>query len=73
MSIIFLNNLRKMESSQNVYNPSITKFLYPKEECLFDREYDILELVLSVSDMIIFKNQIIEESRVWGDDFNLVE
>ena len=48
-----------MDSGQNIYNPTITKLLDPKEESLFYRDYDFFDMVLSINDMISFKNQVI--------------
>ena len=62
-----------MESNQNVWYPVITKFLNPKEECLFDRDFDVFDLILNVNDIVGFKNRVIEKSTVQGDAFNLVE
>ena len=53
-----------MESNQNIYNPSIKKFLELKLEGLPDRDYDVFDSVLSISDMITFKNRFIKEYRV---------
>ena len=44
-----------------------------KEESLSDRDFDCFDRVLSVNDIFGLKNQILEEFRVQGDVFNLVE
>ena len=53
-----------MDYGQNVYKPISMKFYDPKEECIYDKDYDVFDLVLSASDMVGFKNQDIRESRV---------
>lgn len=62
-----------MESSQSLCYPVIIKFLDPKEESLSDMDFDVFDLVLNANDIVGLKNQILEEFRVKGDAFNLVE
>lgn len=48
-----------MSSSKSLVHPSITKFLKPKEDSLSDRDFDVFNLVLSVSNLSHLEYQII--------------
>lgn len=63
----------RMESGKYNRNPIITKLLDPKEESIFDRYYEVLVPVLSIMDLIYLRKQVIEESRIRVDIFNLVD
>jgi hypothetical protein len=45
----------------------------PKEDHIMDRESDVFDPLMSVDDLNLFNDKILEESRVGQDEFHLYE
>lgn len=62
-----------MDENQISCHPILTKFLDLKEDNLFDRYFDIFDPIIAINDIFQLKDEIVEESIVGDDEFNLCE
>lgn len=62
-----------MTEGQSPSQPILCKYFDPNKEHIIDREGDIFDPILYISDMDKLKENILEESIVVWDEFNLCE